>query len=107
MCPRRSPQDPGTPSSALPPGQVLTERLPVLSAGPTPLVDMDRWRFRVFGLVDAPVELSWDRLMELPQVTETADFHCVTQWSRLNNAWRGVSSRAVMDLVRPAPEART
>ncbi len=106
MCPRRSPQDPEAPSSVLPPGQVVTEKLPVLSAGPTPRVDLDRWRFRVFGLVADAVELPWDRFMELPQVTETTDFHCVTQWSRLNNAWRGVSSRAVMELVEPAPEAR-
>ncbi len=38
MCPRRSPQDPKIHSSALPPGQVVTEKLPVLSAGPTPRV---------------------------------------------------------------------
>ena len=44
--------------------------------------------------------------MALPQATLTADFHCVTQWSRLGNVWRGVPAGAVLDLAAPAPEAR-
>ena len=92
--------------SLLPPGQFLTEKFPVLSMGATPHVALDRWRFRVFGLVATPVELTWQQFMELPQVTVAADFHCVTQWSRLSNIWQGISSRTVLDSARVAPEAR-
>jgi len=35
-----------------------------------------------------------------------SDFHCVTQWSRLDNIWEGVSTRTLMDLVGVKPEAR-
>ena len=38
-----------TPSrhSSLPPGQYLTLDFPVLSAGPTPHVPLDEWRFEI------------------------------------------------------------
>ena len=34
------------------------------------------------------------------------DFHCVTQWSRLNNLWVGVQFVEVLKQVKPKPEAR-
>src|SRR5437667_236862 len=36
----------------LPPGQVVTEKWPILSAGPNPAIDLKTWRFRVFGAGD-------------------------------------------------------
>lgn len=36
--------------------------------------------------------------MKLPRVQVTADFHCVTRWSRFDNRWEGVPFRA---RVRP------
>ena len=57
----------------------------MLSFGPTPKIDLAAWRFRVFGLVEQEVELDWQQLMALPKVTVDAEFHCVTQWSRLDN----------------------
>ena len=35
-----------------------------------------------------------------------ADFHCVTQWSRLGNLWEGVSVRHLMDLAGVQPAAK-
>ena len=35
----------------LPPGQYLVTDFPVLSAGPTPHTPLDRWSFRIEGLV--------------------------------------------------------
>ena len=84
----------------------MTEKFPVLSAGPSPRVDLAQWRFRIYGLVTKEMELTWEQLMALPQVTVTADFHCVTQWSRLGNTWRGVPSKAVLELAAPARDAR-
>jgi DMSO/TMAO reductase YedYZ molybdopterin-dependent catalytic subunit len=34
---------------------------------------------------------SWPELMALPAEPVTADIHCVTRWSKLDTAWRGVS----------------
>ena len=31
-----------------PPGQYVTDKFPVLTFGPTPKVDLETWRFRVF-----------------------------------------------------------
>ncbi len=32
--------------------------------------------------------------------------HCVTQWSRYDNHWRGVAARALLDIVHPHPDVR-
>lgn len=90
----------------VPPGQFVTEKFPVLTYGPTPRVDLKEWRFRIFGLVEEKKVLTWEEFLALPKMALTADFHCVTQWSRLNNAWEGIPSREVIGLVKPLPEAR-
>ena len=36
----------------LPPGQVLTQKWPVLTYGATPHADLQTWTFRCFGFVD-------------------------------------------------------
>jgi len=90
----------------LPPRQVKTRKWPVLHAGPTPKVDLATWTFRIFGAVDGPRSWTWDEFRALPAVTVAADMHCVTRWSRLDNAWEGVAVREVMRRVAPRPEAR-
>jgi DMSO/TMAO reductase YedYZ molybdopterin-dependent catalytic subunit len=90
----------------LPPGQVLTEKWPVLTYGGTPRYDMAKWRFRLDGEVENPVVLSWDQLRQLPSTTVTADMHCVTTWSRLDNRWEGVSFAELARLVQPRSSAR-
>src|SRR5690606_24605352 len=50
----------------LPPGQILTTKLPVLHFGAVPRVDLARWRFRVWGAVARPFNLGWDELLTLP-----------------------------------------
>ena len=74
----------------VPPGQFLSNKFPVLTSGSTPKVNMATWTMRVFGLVQQEVELSWKQFTALDWTTVTADFHCVTQWSSLDNTW-GVS----------------
>ena len=88
-----------------PPGQHITEKFPVLTYGATPRIDLEAWRFRVFGLVAQEVAFTWDEFMALPQMAITRDFHCVTQWSRMDNLWEGVSFRELMRRIQPMPEA--
>jgi DMSO/TMAO reductase YedYZ molybdopterin-dependent catalytic subunit len=90
----------------LPPGQSLTLKWPVLHAGGVPHFDAAKWDFKISGLVDAPVRLSWEEFRGLPQVEVTSDFHCVTRWSRLNNQWKGVLFTEVMKLVSVKAGAR-
>ncbi|MBI4504985.1 MAG: sulfite oxidase-like oxidoreductase [Chloroflexi bacterium] len=99
---RRSAADP----SRVPPGQVLTDKWPVLHYGPVPRVDPARWTFRVFGRVERPVELSYAQITALPKRTVRCDIHCVTQWSRLDNSFEGVPFLEVYKLAPPLADAR-
>ena len=77
---------------------------PVLSAGPTPDVPLDEWRFTIAGEVDDPVSWSWDELRALPSERVTKDIHCVTKWSKLDTDWEGVSLDVLLDGVETAAE---
>jgi DMSO/TMAO reductase YedYZ molybdopterin-dependent catalytic subunit len=92
-------------SSRLPRGQVLTQKWPVLTYGGTPSIDLDRWSFRCFGLVEEPVSWSWKEFLELPRVRVTSDIHCVTRWSRFDNQWEGVAVSEILRRVPVKPEA--
>jgi DMSO/TMAO reductase YedYZ molybdopterin-dependent catalytic subunit len=80
----------------LPPGQYLTEDFPVLSAGPTPRVPLDRWEFVITTEAGQRHEWTWEQFQALPQETPTVDLHCVTRWSKLATSWRGVSLDTLM-----------
>lgn len=83
----------------LPPGQVLTERFPILHEGDVPVYDMDVWTLRVFGEVDREVLLSYKDIMAMPQTTVTSDIHCVTRWSRFDSSFTGVRFRDFMQAI--------
>ncbi len=90
----------------LPPGQSLTLKWPVLHEGSVPRFDPRTWDFRIFGLVEKSIRLSWEEFNRLPPKEIVADMHCVTRWSRFDNRWEGVPFTEVIKLVTPRPEAR-
>ena len=90
----------------LPPGQYLTKKWPVLSYESTPRFDPAAYRFKVWGEVEEPFELTWDELLTLPRTTLTSDFHCVTTWSRYDNTWEGAHIREILQRARPKPDAQ-
>ena len=88
----------------LPPGQRLTKdffRCSISAFSPTsrpsrlePDGRRGKWRIPLkMGLAYA--------FMAQPQVTLTNDIHCVTTWSRYDNAWVGVRMRDLLAQVRP------
>jgi DMSO/TMAO reductase YedYZ molybdopterin-dependent catalytic subunit len=89
----------------LPPGQYLTEKWPVLHYGGVPKVDLATWDFRITGLVERPLRLTYRELQQLPRKTVQADVHCVTRWSMLDSTWAGIPVEQIIDLVRLKPEA--
>jgi len=93
-------------SSHVPPGQYVTTKFPVLSFGSTPTIDMNQWAFRVFGLVEKEISFDWKQFKGLGTVTLDAGFHCVTQWSRLENLWQGVPVSSLLDQIELKSEAR-
>jgi len=90
----------------VPPGQRVVDGWPVLSYGLVPKIDLATWEFRISGEVEDEVTFTWLEFMALPKTTITSDVHCVTAWSKLDNAWEGVAFREVMKQVRLKPEAR-
>jgi DMSO/TMAO reductase YedYZ molybdopterin-dependent catalytic subunit len=75
----------------LPPGQYLTEDFPVLSAGPTPVVDTADWGFTIETESGLVTTWTWEQLKALPIEDIHTDIHCVTRWSKFGTSWRGVS----------------
>ena len=76
----------------IPPDQSVTKGWPVLHEGAVPEFDPDTWDFRIFGLVEEPITLSYEQFMSLPKVKVTSDIHCVTGWSKLDNTWEGIAT---------------
>ena len=75
----------------LPPGQYLVTDFPVLSAGPTPRVDVATWELRVTTETGQVHTWDWTAFRALPTEDITVDIHCVTKWSKLGTHWLGVS----------------
>jgi DMSO/TMAO reductase YedYZ molybdopterin-dependent catalytic subunit len=91
----------------LPPGQSLTEKWPVLHYGGVPHTPLQKWNFRVFGLVENPMTWTYEEFLALPHAkSESVDIHCVTRWSKFDNVFEGVPFKEIYDRVKPKPEAR-
>ena len=82
---------PADPSGRVPPGQRVTEKFPVLTAGTPRVTPKEKWTLTIDGLVETPFTLDWDGFNALPMQEFTVDIHCVTRWSKLDTVWRGVS----------------
>ena len=91
-------------SDRVPPGQYLAKGFPVLSYGETPQVSQDQWLLKVWGLVEDK-SFDWSDLMNLPQQEFTADFHCVTRWSKLDVTWTGVKITDLLNTLEIDPKA--
>ncbi|HUN47840.1 MAG TPA: sulfite oxidase-like oxidoreductase [Stellaceae bacterium] len=93
-------------AARLPPGQRQVENWPILDLGIQPDVPLDRWKLEVDGLVENPVSWDWESFRAQPQTRDVSDIHCVTQWSRYDNRWDGVSAKHLLAAARPKPEAK-
>jgi DMSO/TMAO reductase YedYZ molybdopterin-dependent catalytic subunit len=92
-------------ANRLPPGQILTDRWPVLHHGGVHKIKPENWSLRIHGLVEKERTLSFKDFTALPMVEVFSDIHCVTTWSRYNNRWEGVSTSVIKDLVSIKKEA--
>lgn len=92
-------------SERLPPGQHLVRDWPVLDLGQQPAISRDAWQLLITGLVENPVKWDWTHFTAQPQSDMRSDIHCVTSWSRYDNRWLGVTTRDLLAVVSPRPEA--
>jgi DMSO/TMAO reductase YedYZ molybdopterin-dependent catalytic subunit len=84
----------------LPPGQYITDDFPVLSAGPTPHIQLADWTFTIEGLVQEKVSWNWEEFIKLPSQTFVVDISCVTKWTKLGMSWEGVSVDTLLEHVK-------
>ena len=93
------------PDRVLPPGQRPAAGFRVLHYGPVPKFRPQTWRLTVNGATarGAECNLDYADLGMLPRTRVRADMHCVTRWTVMDNTWEGVPTRALLDLVPPAP----
>ena len=83
----------------LPPGQYETHDFPVLSAGPTPSIPLDKWEFSLITETGDKRKWSWQQFRALPSERVTTDIHCVTRWSKFGTHWEGVSIDTLLQNV--------
>lgn len=91
-------------SDRVPPKQHLSKGFPVLTYGETPQVNTENWELKVWGLVQ-PKTFNWSEIMAMPKSNFTADFHCVTHWSKLDVQWTGIKVTDFMQFVEVDPQA--
>jgi len=90
----------------LPPGQHLVKNWPVLDLGVEPVIERANWRLDIDGTVESNLSWTWQTFSEQPQVDLVSDIHCVTSWSRYDNAWSGVPTMHVAEAAGVLPQAR-
>ncbi len=90
----------------LPPHQSLKTDFPILHFGKVPEFNKKTWDFRVDGLIENPVKLTYDELLALERTAQVSDFHCVLGWSKLDLKWEGVRFSDIARLVKPKSNAR-
>ncbi len=56
----------------IPPGQSETTSFPILHYGQMPTVDIEKWRFSIFGLVDEEKSFSYEEFSGLPMTKSGA-----------------------------------
>jgi DMSO/TMAO reductase YedYZ molybdopterin-dependent catalytic subunit/thiosulfate reductase cytochrome b subunit len=61
------------------------------------------YRLKVYGLVENPVELSFEELKAMTRQSQITLHHCIQGWSGIAQ-WGGVPMADLMKLVRPLPE---
>ena len=89
----------------LPPGQYLENRFPVLSAEPTPDINLLDWKLSFSYNNEILAEIDWNSLIKIESTELTKDIHCVTRWTKFDMNWRGVSVQNIiksLDLEVPS-----
>ena len=73
----------------VPPKQRVANGFPILTDGESQAISKHDWQLKIWTEAQSH---TWDfeGLLAFPQENFTADFHCVTHWSKLNVRWTGV-----------------
>lgn len=92
---------------ALPPGQILTDKFPVVGEqAPAERPKDQGWSLEIGGLVEQPGSWNLDELLTRGRQERVADVHCVTGWSRQAMQMQGLPLAELLAEVRPLDSAR-
>jgi DMSO/TMAO reductase YedYZ molybdopterin-dependent catalytic subunit len=91
--------------AALPPNQVWGKKFVIYAALGIPHVNPQQWQLRVDGLVNSPLEYTYDQLVSRPQNSLVRSLHCVTRWSIKDVAWEGLLIKDLLAPARVSPDA--
>jgi DMSO/TMAO reductase YedYZ molybdopterin-dependent catalytic subunit len=89
----------------IPPGQTERESLKPMG-GQAGDPSRGSYTLKVHGAVENELSLNFEELLELPQVEQTCDVHCVTTWSALGVLFRGARVADIAALCKPKKSAR-
>jgi DMSO/TMAO reductase YedYZ molybdopterin-dependent catalytic subunit/nitrite reductase/ring-hydroxylating ferredoxin subunit len=68
--------------------------------------DVGKWRFKTYGEVENPLELTYEQFQMLPHVSKKLDHHCIDGWSYLGQEWSGVDISVIKEMSRIRSSAR-
>ncbi len=88
----------------IPPGWRIApvDRWPINNhdSGQTPNFDVGKWRFRTYGEVENPLDITYEEFRNLPHITKTLDHHCIDGWSYLGQVWNGVDISVIKEKTK-------
>jgi hypothetical protein len=74
------------------------DRFFVVSIGESPEIDADTWTLRIDGLVENPMNFTYENITSFPQVSDVVTLKCVAGPQGTAN-WTGVRLKALLDMV--------
>lgn len=74
------------------------DRFFVVSIGESPQINTDNWILKVDGLVENPMNLTYDNITSFPIVSDVVTLKCVAGPQGTAN-WTGVKMKAILDIV--------
>ena len=72
----------------------------VFDLGVQPDIDITEWRLEVTGLVDNPLVLTYEEILELPSVTQVTHLQCVMGDLEGTGEWTGVPLKYILEMAQ-------
>ena len=72
----------------------------VFDLGVQPDIDITEWRLEVTGLVDNPLVLTYEDILQLPSVTQVTHLQCVMGDLEGTGEWTGVPLKYILEMAQ-------
>lgn len=88
----------------LPPNQIDIGKLRVLNISDIPDVDISSYKLKVHGKVARELKITYNELLNMPNVEKRIPAHCVEGWSVSDLTWDGVEAEEIIKMAEPDAE---